>query len=183
MKVFFSTSILGFVIVLLTIHGGLSSCTKEKTIYDTITVTRTDTVTVKDTVVISDTTVSTELLTAHSWKIQYFRGVYGGDSVVYLRGGINNTQNYDADYVTFNADGTGFNNDAVGGAHQITEWQFTNAEHTQITFKYHLTPSSVYHFITWDNLRFKNNTLMYDEYYYDNFTDVNVHDQTVRIPR
>lgn len=183
MKVFFSASMLSLIIVLLTIHGGLSSCTKDHTIYDTVTVTKTDTITVKDTVKITDTTVTTEILTAHSWKIQYLRGVYGGDTVLYLRGGINNTQNLDADYVTFNAGGTGFNNDAINGSHQITDWQFTNAEHTQITFKYYVTTSSVYHVITWDNLRFKNNTLMYDEYYHDNYTDVNVHDQTVRIPK
>jgi len=181
MKLFLTTSLAGLIIILLTIQGGLSSCTKDKTIYDTVIVNRTDTVTVKDTVIITDTTVTTEILTAHPWRIQYYRGVYGGDTVVYLRGGSNNTQSYDDDYVTFYADGTGFNNDAVGGSHQITEWKFTNAEHTQITFKYFAGPV-IYHFITWDNLRFKNNSLMYDEYYHDNYADVNVHDQTVRIP-
>ncbi|MBS1607582.1 MAG: hypothetical protein JSS70_02135 [Bacteroidetes bacterium] len=169
MKLLFSTSIVGIIVVLLAVQSGLSSCTKDHIIYDTV--------------IITDTTVTTEILTAHSWKIQYYRGVYGGDTIVYLRGGVNNTQNLDADYITFNSDGTGFNNDAVNGSHQITDWKFTNAEHTQITFKYYVTASSIYHFVTWDNLRFKNNSLMFDEYYHDNYVNVNVHDQTVRIPK
>lgn len=185
MKTLLSGSAILLLIFFASVEGGLSSCTKDKTIYDTVTVIKHDTTTLihNDTTIIKDTVVTSEILTAHPWKIQYLRGVYGGDTVVYLRGGSNNTQNFDADYLTFQADGTGFNNDAVGGSHQITSWKFTNAEHTQITFNYYATASSIYHFITWDNLRFKNNSLMYDEYYHDNITGANVHDQGIRIPQ
>jgi hypothetical protein len=80
------------------------------------------------------------------------QGVFGGDSLVYYRGGTSNNFNYDADYMEFYNDGshTGFSSDANGGSHVITNWQFTNSEHTQMTFDWFITNSSVYHFVTWD---------------------------------
>ena len=69
MKVFLSISAFFFFIVLATFQGGLTSCTKDRTIYDTVTVVEKDTVTVKDTVVIKDTLVTEAILTANPWKI------------------------------------------------------------------------------------------------------------------
>ncbi len=170
---------------------GVSSCTKDHNIYDTVTVIkkdtvtviRKDTVTVKDTVTIKDTMLTAEILTANQWIIQKFIGVYGGDSIFYLRGGINNTNNYDDEYLSFNSDGTGYSQDPAGYGHLIGEWHFTNDEHTQLTFKYYVTNSPIYHLITWDNIRYKNKGLMYDEYYHDNYVDKNAHEQVIRVPK
>ena len=83
----------------------------------------------------------------------------------------------------FYNNGTGFSQDANGYSHLIKEWQFANDEHTKLTFKYYITNSSIYHFVTWDNIRYKNKSLFYDEYYHDNYININVHDQAIRIPK
>jgi hypothetical protein len=177
MKTALGASAILLIMILLATAGGLSSCTKDHTIIDTITVIEKDTVTIKDTM------LTAQILCANQWKYQIYRGVFGGDSVVYYRGGTSNTFNYDNDYIEFHNDGsrTGFSQDANGYSHQITEWQFTNTDHTQLTFKWYVTNSSIYHFVTWDNIRYKNKSLMYDEYYHDNYVNANVHNQTVRI--
>ena len=187
MRIILSTSLVFLMIILLTVQGGLTSCTKDHTIIDTVTVIKKDTVTViqKDTVIIKDTMLTAEILSANQWKYQVFRGVYGGDSIVYYRGSASNTANYDNDYIEFYNDGShnGFTQDAEGYSHQITDWQFTNSEHTQMTFRYYVTNSPIYHFVTWDNIRYKNKSLMFDEYYHDNYANINLHDQTIRIPK
>jgi hypothetical protein len=179
MRIILSTSLILLIIILLTVQGGLTSCTKDHTIIDTVTVIKKDTITIKDTL------LTAEILSANKWKYQVYRGVAGGDSVVYYRGGTSNTDNRDNDYIEFYNDGsgTGFSMDPAGYSHLIKEWQFTNAEHTQMTFKYYVTNSPIYHFITYDNIRYKNKSLMFDEYYHDNYININVHDQTVRIPK
>lgn len=161
----------------------LTSCKKDRVLYDTVTVIKKDTLTVTDTVVIKDTTLTAEILTANQWEYQVFRGVFGGDSIVYYRGGTNNTANYDGDYIEFYTDGTGFSQDANGYSHLIKNWQFINPEHTKMTFEYYVTNSPIFHFVTWDNIRYKNTSLMFDEYYYDNYALKSLHDQTVRIPK
>jgi len=187
MRIFLTTSAIILLISLLTMQGGLTSCTKDHTIYDTVTVIKNDTVTViqKDTVTIKDTMLTAEILSANQWKYQVYVGVFGGDSIFYYRGGTSNTFNYDNDYIEFYNDGsqTGFSQDANGYSHLIKEWQFTNPEHTQMTFKWYITSSSIYHSVTWDNIRYKNKSIMFDEYYHDNYVNVNVHNQTVRIPK
>lgn len=187
MKAILSASIIFLVIFLSAVQGGLTSCTKDHTIYDTVTVIKNDTVTViqKDTITIKDTMLTAEILAANQWKYQQYIGVFGGDSIFYNRGGTANTFNYDSDYIEFYNDGsqTGFSQDAAGYSHLIKEWQFTNSEHTQMTFKWYITSSSIYHSVTWDNIRYKNKSIMFDEYYHDNYVDVNVHNQSVRIPR
>lgn len=187
MRIILGTSAILLMIILSIVQGGLTSCTKDHTIYDTVTVIQKDTVTVieKDTVTIKDTMLTAEILCANQWKYQVYRGVFGGDSLVYYRGGTSNNFNYDADYMEFYNDGsqTGFSMDALGSPHLIKGWQFTNSEHTQMTFQWYVTNSPIYHFVTWDNIRYKNKSLMYDEYYHDNYVDKNVHDQSVRIPR
>jgi len=187
MRIILGASSFLLVIILSTVQGGLTSCTKDHTIYDTVTVIQKDTVTVieKDTITIKDTMLTAEILCANQWKYQVYRGVFGGDSIVYYRGSASNTFNYDNDYIEFYNDGsqTGFSQDANGYSHLIKDWQFTNSEHTQMTFQWYITNSSIYHFVTWDNIRYKNKSLMFDEYYHDNYVDVNVHNQTVRVPK
>ncbi|MEJ0107155.1 MAG: hypothetical protein WDO19_33530 [Bacteroidota bacterium] len=173
MKLFVSGSAIILLMVLSFFEVGVTSCTKDNTIYDTVTV--------KDTLIIKDTVLTAEILTAHPWKYQEYRGVWGGDDFVYIRGGGSNTKNFDTDYIVFYSDGTGNHRDIEGNDHLIKEWQFVNNEHTKLTFKYYNL--LIEDFFTWDNIRYKNNALRYDEYFHDNYLNINVHDQSVRIPQ
>ena len=175
MKFLLSGSAVSFLIVLSFLQGSITSCTKETIIHDTVTVNRTDTVVIKDTV------LTVDILTSHPWKFQEFIGVWGADSIYYERGGSFNTYNYDSDYIVFYTDGTGNHHDAEGYDHMIKEWQFTNDAHTQMTFKYYNL--TIEDFFTWDNIRYKNKAIRFDEYFHDNYININVHDQTVRIPQ
>ncbi len=178
MKFLLSSSVIAILFLSCFAEFGLTSCTKDKIIYDTVTVVK------KDTVVIKDTVLTSALLTAHAWKKLEIRGVFGGDTMYYLRGGSNNTQSFDNDYTTFYADGTGLNIDAAGSSHLIKEWKLVTTEkNTQLTYKYFVTNSSIYHFITEDNIRFKNNNLWYDEYYHDNYVNKNFHGQIILMPK
>jgi len=181
MRFFLTSSFIVILFISSFLESGLTSCTKDNTIYDTVTVVQKDTVTVKDTVIIKDTLLTTAILTANAWKYQEYRGVGGGDTIVYYRGGTLNTYNYDADNIVFYVDGTGNLHDADGYDHAVKDWKFTNDEHTKLTFTfYDLTVPT---FVTWENIRYKNGAIRYDEYYHDNYNGLNVHDQAVRIPQ
>jgi hypothetical protein len=158
---------------LLFLQTGVTSCTKEKIVVDTVTVTKTD------TLIIQDTTVSLELLTANSWKLQEIRGVNGNTMVFYERGGTLNTQNFDNEYIRFRADGTGTYFDASGATHQIT-WEFSNEARTKLTFVVSNPAPLESHIVVYENLRYKNQALLFDQYWtYDN---INSHAQVIRIP-
>src|SRR6266536_1269572 len=73
---------------LLFLQTGVTSCTKEKIVLDTVSVTNID------TFIIQDTSISLELLTANSWKVQEIRGVNANTLLFYERGGISNTENF-----------------------------------------------------------------------------------------
>jgi len=174
MKLLLTSSTLVLLIAATFFGGGLSSCTKDHTIYDTVTVT--------DTLVIKDTTLSAEILTSHSWKLLEARGVLEGQILYYYRGGSNNTQSYDNENLQFNADKTGLLLDNAGFTHQIVSWDFANNEHTKLTFSMYDAPG-VISLYTWDNIKFKNNSLYYDLYYTSNYTGNDYHGQDIRIPK
>jgi len=182
MKFLLSGSAFFFLIFLTTLEGGLSSCTKDKTIFDTVTVIKHDTTTViqKDTIIIQDTAITTELLTSHPWKMQEIYAVTGGAIRYYLRGGTNNTESFDNEYIIFNTDKTGTYVEN-GGRHDAITWDFANPEKTKVLWTLYNTPATFD--INWDNLRFKNNRLYYDEYYTDGNTGLNSHSQEVRVPQ
>lgn len=172
-----SLSSISFLLILLMFQSGLTSCKKE-----TITVTKTDTLTVTktDTLVIKDTAITLQLLTGTSWKVQEMRGVVGGAITYYLRGGSSNTENFDNEYITFNSNKTGIYFDANNAMHQMT-WDFSNANNTKLTFIVS-NPSPLPPQTTiWENLRYKNGALLYDQYW--TYNNVNAHAQAVRIPR
>ena len=157
----------------------LTSCTKDKTIFDTVTVIKTD------TLVIKDSSFSSALLIAYPWKTTELRAVYGGDSIYYYRGGTNNTVGFgdrSIETYTFNADGTGSLLDAENGMHNITNWQFVNSDNTKLTFLVNTTssPSSISYLITWENIRYKNGSVFTDEYWYDNKALKYYHGQAIR---
>ena len=103
---FFVNGVVLVAFILLTLQSGLTSCVKEVIIRDTTTITKRDTITIRrtDTLIIKDTAMSEAILTANPWKIQEVRGVLEGTIIFYIRGGGNNTGNYDNDYYVFRPD-------------------------------------------------------------------------------
>ena len=167
----------------LSISTCLTSCSKDKTIFDTVTVTKNDTVTLKDTVIIKDSAFTSELLTAYPWKVNELRAVYGGDSIYYLRGGSNNTTGFgdrSIETYTFNTDGTGSLLDGNSYTHSIINWQFANSEKTKLTFLLNTNTSAGFFLVTWENIRYKDGTIQTDEYYYDTYALKYYHGQAVR---
>jgi hypothetical protein len=151
---------------------GTGSCTKETIIYDTVTV--------KDTVILKDTAFSAELLTVNAWRLKEVLGVVGNESLFYLRGGSNNTENFDNEYIRFSSDKTGvhtFNN----GVQAVITWKFENEDHTKLTWAVYNTPATFTY--TWDNIRYKNKSIYFDQYYTDGNTGKRSHSQNIRIPR
>ena len=172
------SSLLAFAILLM-LQTGVSSCTKEEIIRDTVTVIERDTLIETDTVIIKDTAISMELLTANSWKLQEIRGVTGSTILFYQRGGSSNTQNFDPEYITFFTNKTGVYHDGNDNNNTIV-WDFLNSEKTKLTFTItNLAPlpdQTVYY----ENLRFKNGALWFDQYW--TVAGVNHHSQVIRTP-
>lgn len=166
MKRFISASALCSLACLLLFQTSFTSCKKE-------TITKTDTVVVKDTA------ISLELLTSNSWKVQELRGVTGNTITYYLRGGSSNTENFDAEYITFNAAKTGIYFDASGVTHQMT-WDFSSSTNTKLTFviQNNGIPSQT---VIFDNIRYKNKALYYDQYW--TYNNINCHAQGIRIAK
>jgi hypothetical protein len=161
MKKFIGVSAFLVFASLLLLQTGVTSCTKEKTI------------------VIQDTAISLELLTSNSWKVQEVQGVKGNTVVFYERGGTSNTENLDDEYIRFLADGTGTYFDQAGFTHQIT-WEFSNEAKTKLTFVISNPAPLQSHTVVYENLRYKNKALYFDQYWtYDN---INSHAQEIRIP-
>jgi hypothetical protein len=183
MKILFPSAIILFLLALL--QGGLTSCTKdpiEHTIYDTVTVQKTDTLTVTDTVTIADTMVTEAILTANSWKLLELRGLNEGTVLYYLRGGSSNTDDYTNEYYVFNSNHTGYEVDNSGFTKNITQWALSNPNNPKLTCTYQLDPSTTM-VLTWENLRFKNKSLYYDEYYFNSVVNKDFHGQGIRIPK
>ena len=156
-------------ILLTFLHTGLISCTKEKTLYDTVTVIK------KDTIVIKDTAITLQLLTANPWKIKELRGVINNTAFYYLRGGSFTGVNYDNEYITLNANKTGTYVDPYGYSSSLT-WDFVGTDSSKIT--YIVSFPSITTTVHWENLRYKNASLFYDEYYTQN--NINEHAQGQR---
>jgi len=182
----FILSLSGIILIWsLTITTSLTSCTKDKTIFDTVTIIKKDTVIIKDTLVIKDSSFSEALLTAYPWKTTELRAVYGGDSIYFYRGGSNNTAGFgdrSTEVYTFNANGTGVMLDGNGYSHGIENWKFVNSDKTKLTFEYHTTSasSSKTFLMTWENIRYKNGSIFTDDYYYDTYAYKYYHAQAIR---
>jgi hypothetical protein len=160
MKQLFTFSFAGILCALFLIQAGVSSCTKDQVIYDTVKVNTIQ----HDTIVVKDTALTMQLLTAHSWRMQEIRGVSNNVAFYYLRGGSSNTQSFDNDVITFRPDKTGTYTDNSGNSFSLT-WNFTNSNNTSIVYTMpnsNLAPNLV---VTWENLKYKNASLLYDEYY------------------
>ena len=149
--------------VLFGFQTTFTSCTKTTTHYDTLTVTKTDTTLKTDSVALTDTAVTVQLLTASPWELQYIRMVSGDSIIYYTRGGAYN-ENFDAELITFSSNLTGTFVDPTGTSHSFT-WSWSNSANTQITLIIStgipLQPTET---VVWDNLRFKNDSLLFDQY-------------------
>jgi hypothetical protein len=155
------------ILFLFLFQAGISSCKKETTY-------------ITDTIIKKDTALTTQLLTSHSWKIFEERGVSGGVILYYLRGGSNNTQSFDNEYITFNANNTGLLVNNAGIQTSFT-WNFVNADNTKLTWTVTNTPAT--YTITWENIRYKNGNLQHDQYFTDANTGKNSHSQQIRMPK
>jgi hypothetical protein len=120
------------------------------------------------------------ILTSHSWKILEERGVHGGDTLYYLRGGLHNTQSFDNEYITFNLNNSGILTINDGTQFNFT-WAFANADKSKLTWTVLNTPAT--YTITWDNIRYKNGNLNLDQYFTDGNTGQNSHSQQIRMPK
>ncbi len=129
---------------------------------------------------LKDTAVTNEILMSHPWKLQELRGVNEGSLLYYLRGGSNNTDNYDIEYFVFGDNQTGYEFDNAGITRQLTGWKLNGNQTIQLTYIYQINASTTM-IITWDNLRFKNNALYYDEYYSNTVIGTDFHGQGIRI--
>lgn len=182
----FILSLTGIILIWsFSISTCLTSCTKDKTIFDTVTVIKKDTLIVKDTLVIKDSSFSSALITAYPWKTTELRAVFGGDSIYYYRDGNNNTTGFgdrSIETYTFNSGGTGSLYDAAGYTHNITHWQFLDSANTKLTFYLNTTPdpTSISYLVTWEHIRYKNGSIYTDEYYYDNYSFKYYHGQAIR---
>jgi len=135
-------------------------------------------VTQHDTIVAKDTALTIQLLTANPWRMQEIRGVSNNVPFYYLRGGTSNTQSFDNDVITFRSDKTGTYTDNNGNSFAFT-WDFTSSDNTKIAYTIpnsNLAPNLV---VTWENIRYKNSSLQYDEYY--TAGTKNAHSHAVRI--
>jgi hypothetical protein len=172
MKRFFGLSFVLFFLFAITGQLSLSSCTKESTKYDTV-VKQTN---VYDTINRRDT-INMAILTANSWKIEEIRAVSGNNVIFYQRGGNSNTQNFDNEYITFNSDGSGTYVDNLGGTYTIN-WKFADSTYTVIKYTLNL-PTPL--FDTWENIIYRNGSIMYDEY--NNQNGTNNQSTVIRIPK
>ena len=175
----FILNLSGIILIMsfLSMSTSLTSCTKDKTIFDTVTVTKTD------TLVIKDSSFSKALLTGYPWKETELIAVWGGDSIYYYRGGTNNTTGFgdrSIETYTFNSDGTGSLLDVFNNLHNITNWQFVNSDNTKLTFLVNDPPSSKTFMMTWDNIRYKSGNIFTDDYYFDNYANKYYHGQAIR---
>jgi hypothetical protein len=166
------------IIFLFIFQTGVTSCTKEKTIVDTVTKVMVDTV-VKvrvDTLQEKDTILTAAMLTANSWKPSVVRGIINNTYIIYVRGGSGNTQSFDIEYITFNPDGTGIYHDGVGVATTFA-WHFVDA--TTLIWVWN-GPYGVIP-ITWENIKYDDGAIRYTEFYNEN--GYNVLASNVRVPK
>ena len=126
--------------------------------------------------------VTEAIVISNSWKLLEIRGVDEGTVLYYLRGGSSNTTSYDNEYYVFNANHTGFEIDNAGVNHDIPQWSLTNPDNPKLTMTYNIDGVTTM-MITWDNLRFKDNSLYYDEYYSNPVVGNDFHGQAIRIAK
>jgi hypothetical protein len=153
---------------------GFTSCTKTntKTITDTVDITKTDTVN-------ADTAVTTQILTSHTWMLQYYRSVTGDSIVYYTRGGAYN-EDFDAETLAFSSNLTGTFVDGSDASHSFT-WSWSNSSNTQLSFVVANPSPLPSQTIVWDNLAYRNDSLIVDQYW--SYETTNSQAEAVFVPQ
>jgi hypothetical protein len=153
-------SILVTLSCLFLLQGSITSCTKKK--LETVIETKHDTLRILE----QDTALTATILTANSWKIREIRALVSGSNYIYYsRGGSGNTQSYDNEYITFNANNTGTYVDNSGLQTTFT-WNFTDASNTKLVWVWNAIPSPIT--MTWENIYYEDASLRYTEYFTQN---------------
>ena len=178
-RLLLTSPILGFGLW-LSFQTGMTSCTKTKTIIDTVTKIKVDTlIQVRvDTLKEKDTLLTAAILTANSWKPLEMRGLVNNTYVYYVRGGASNTQSFDNEYMTFNANGTGIYHDNAGGNTTFT-WNFTDATNKKLVWIWN-NPTGLIT-VTWENINYDDGGIRYTEY--ANQSGFNTLVSEIRIPK
>jgi hypothetical protein len=171
LKKLFLVSPVAVLFFLLSLQPVLTSCTKD-TIIDTVVQVRVDTLKEKDTL------LTAAILTANSWKPLEMRGLVNNTYVYYVRGGTNNTQSFDNEYMNFKSNGTGIYHDNVGGETTFT-WNFTDATNTKLVWVWNNPSGTITN--KWENIVYDNASLRYTEY--ANVNGVNTLVSETRIPK
>jgi len=145
----FLSPVMATLAFLLTFQVGVMSCTKTETIIDTVTLKE------------RDTLLTAAILTANSWKPLEMRGLTNNTYVYYVRGGTNNTQSFDNEYMTFNANGTGTYHDNAGGNTSFT-WNFTDASNKKLVWIWNNPTGTIT--VNWENINYDDGAIRYTEY-------------------
>jgi hypothetical protein len=165
MRKLFCIRAVAFISFVFIFQLSITSCTKTNTVIKT------------DTLQEKDTTLTTAILTANSWKIQETIGMVGGNYLYYLRGGSNNTESLDNEYITFNTNNTGTYTDNNGNQTSFT-WNFTDATNRKIIWIWNL-PTTIT--VTWESISYDDGAIHYAETYILN--GLNVLGSETRIPK
>ena len=176
-RVLITSPILAFAF-LSSFQFGITSCTKKETIIDTVTEIRVDTVILVDTLKEQDTALTAAILTANPWKPLEMRGLVSNTYVYYLRNGSNNTQSFDNEYMTFNANNTGIYHDNAGGETTFT-WSFMDASNKTLVWIWNNPVEQIT--LTWENISYDDGAIRYTEY--SNQFGANTLVAAVRIPK
>lgn len=134
------------VVLFISLQGGLSSCKKETVIEHE-----------------QDTVLTAAILTANPWKLQELKALLSpGNFVVYSRGASGNTQSFDNEYMTFNANNTGTYTDNAGVQSSFT-WNFTDVANTKLVWVWN-NPGGVVT-ITWEDIVYDDGAFRYTQSY------------------
>lgn len=136
----------------------------------------------RDTVnVCSDTALNATILTSKRWMFNETRGIVGSNWLYYKRGATSgNTQSFDNEYLTFNSNGTGVLTEHLGNTHNFN-WAFTAADNSKMSITMLNTPATFT--LIWEQVRYKNGSFYYNEYYVDGNLGVKVHTSVQRMPK
>jgi hypothetical protein len=166
---------------LLSFEVGITSCQKKiETIVDTITRIRVDTlIQIRvDTLKEKDTLLTSAILTANPWKPLEMRGLVNNTYVYYVRGGSGNTQSFDNEYMTFNANNTGIYHDNAGGESSFT-WHFTDSTNKKLVWVWNNPTGTIT--VNWENINYDDGGIRYTEY--ANQSGFNTLVSEIRIPK
>ena len=151
--------IFSIVILLFISQITFTSCKEENVVCekDTVTVLQKDTVTVLQ----KDTALTMDILTANPWKLQEYKGISNGMNLYYYRGGTNNTESFDNEYIVFKSDKTGTYYTNSSDTPMPLTWEFASTSNTKIVYTVVIRGNP--RVVTWDDIVYKNKSLKFTQ--------------------